>query len=126
MNDSKSKGSGLKDSQGHSPRLPGSVQATKVKHKNNEGNSKVFSSVESNAKMEKNSVTLPPIQGSRNMPFEKMHSLNGGSPEPAESRIQGESGEDEVVLAPVADKGKKSEFEATGTSIIKSNLPVTR
>jgi hypothetical protein len=25
----------------------------------------------------------------------------------------------------VADKGKKSEFEATGTSIIKSNLPVT-
>lgn len=28
-------------------------------------------------------------------------------------------------MAPVVDKGKKTDFEATGTSLIKSNLPVT-
>jgi hypothetical protein len=34
-------------------------------------------------------------------------------------------GDEDVVLAPIIEKGKKSEFEATGTSAIKANLPVT-
>jgi len=122
MNESKSKGSGLKDSQGVSPRQPGSVQATKVKHKTIEGNSKIFSSIES-GKIEKNSVTLPPIPGSRNMQLQEIHSLNGGSHiDQAESH----SREDEVVMAPVVDKGKKTEFEMTGTSVKKSLISVTK
>lgn len=124
MNESKSKGSGLKDSQGVSPRQPGSVQATKVKHKTIEGNSKIFSSIES-GKIEKNSVTLPPIPGSRNMQLHDIHSLNGGSPN-NHDQAESHSREDEVVMAPVVDKGKKTEFEMTGTSVKKSLISVTK
>ena len=120
MNDSKSKGSGRRDSQGVSPRNSGTIQATKVKHKNTEGNSKVFSSIDSGGR-QKNSVILPPIQGSRNIQVQSIHSLGGGSPDAVEKAA---SRGDEVVMAPVIDKGKKSEFEATGTSV-KNNLPVT-
>ena len=47
--------------------------------------------------------------------------MGGGSPDAVDKAAQRE---DEVVMAPVIDKGKKSEFEATGTSV-KNNLPVT-
>jgi hypothetical protein len=125
MDDPSYKNSGVKESQ-ESPRHQGSRE-TKVKPKNAEGNlSKVYSSVDSKGN-EKESVTLPPIAASRNEGVQRIHSptnaiINGGAMDMA-------SPESVTEVQPVIEKNKKSEFEATGTSLIgavgKSGWPVT-
>jgi hypothetical protein len=88
----------------------------------------VFSSVDSKG-AERSSVTLPPIGGSRNMEgVQRIHSPTNAIVNNGEA-MDMLSPESVTEVQPVIEKNKKSEFEATGTSLIgavgKAGWPVT-